>query len=124
MQQFHDDLMLFSILFLIIGGGLIFVFISQYKREQLRQMTLQKAIEKGYELTPELLEKLGLDIDQGQRDYRRGILVTLFGATALVVSLLIDLPGHTRQTYHYLSTFPLIIGLGYLFVWRTSSRRK
>jgi hypothetical protein len=120
----NPEVMVFIALFLVVGGCFITIFISRYKQDKLRQKTLQKALEVGQQLTPELLESLGKTIDTGVRDYRRGVLITLFGATALIVSLVADIPGEARQVFPYLSLFPLLIGIGYLIVWKTQSGKR
>ncbi|UTW55834.1 DUF6249 domain-containing protein [Kordiimonas sp. SCSIO 12610] len=117
----EEEVFIFITMFLVIGACISVLFFSRYKHEQLRQRTLQKALDAGQQLTPELLESLGKSTDTGVRDYRRGILVTLFGVALLVFSLLADIDKDVRAVFPYLSLFPIFIGLGYLFVWKTKN---
>lgn len=119
-----SEVFIFAILFLVVGGTLVALFTTLLKREQARQQTLQKALDSGQQLTPELVEALGKSIDLEARDYKRGVLISLFGVAFLVFALLIDMPDEAARVIPYLSLFPIFIGFGYLLVWKTRAGRR
>lgn len=120
----HSEVVIFIVMFLAAGSTLVALFVTLLKREQARQQTLQKAMENGQQLTPELVNTLGKSVDLEARDYRRGVLITLFGVAFLVFTLLVEMPPEPRQVLPYLSLFPLFIGVGYLVVWKTKAGNK
>ena len=106
-------------MFATIGVVFVTLFINAAKKEESRQRTLQRAVENGQQLTPELVETLGKSVDPVPRDYRRGVVITLFGIAVLIFGLAIDFGGKANDVVPYLSIFPILVGVGYLFVWKT-----
>lgn len=120
----NPEVFIFAIMFLVAGGALLGLFVTMLKREQARQQTLQKAMENGQQLTPELVNTLGNSIDLEARDFRRGIIITMFGLAFLLVTLLVPMHPEPKSVVPFLSLFPLFIGIGYLVVWKTKAGKK
>ena len=79
--------------------------------------TVQKAIDRGDALTPELLMQLGAAVNPRMRDLRRGIVFLALGIAGLLCSLFFDI----EQVVNGIragSVFPLMLGLGFLLVWK------
>ena len=79
--------------------------------------TVQKSMDTGSDLTPDLLAKLGAAINPKVRDMRRGIVLLSIGIACLLCSMFFtdaDVVSGIRAG----SMFPLIIGLGFLLVWK------
>lgn len=112
-----DD-MIPIVLFLVIGVVLCTFFFLRYRGRQEIQHTLRLAMERGTELTPELLEAMSVDVAAGgQRDLRRGIIALALAAATAIFAWVIepDLLG--------VAAFPLMLGIAYLALWRFSPRR-
>lgn len=114
-----SEIIIFIVMFLVAGSTLAVLFFTLLKREQARQHTLQKAIENGQQLTPELVNTLGKTVDPGSRDFRRGVIITLFGVAFLLFAILVEFPPEAAGVVPLISLFPIFIGLGYLLVWKT-----
>lgn len=102
-------------LFLTIGLVLFFYFYFNYKNRSRLQETLREAVGKGMELTPEVLETLTKYAVPKTNDFRRGVLLIAFGVAVALFGLVID--RHVEEVTG-LSLFPLLLGCGYLFVWK------
>lgn len=100
------------------------LFYFRYRNRNEMQGTLRSAIEKGQELTPELVESLNMRQKPSKdRDMRLALLwlasaagIALFGAgmgaiEEDVFSIMLSI-----------AAFPLMIGLAYLVMWRFTER--
>jgi len=105
-------------LFLVIGLVLVTYFYLRHRAHSEVQQTLRAAMERGQELTPELLEAVGGEATGGLRDLRRG---TLWLALAIALGIMSWIIGETRILG--LAAFPLMLGLAYLVLWRLNSGR-
>ena len=79
--------------------------------------TVQKSMDTGSDLTPDLLAKLGAAINPKVRDMRRGIVLVSIGIAGLMCSMFFadaDVVSGIRAG----SVFPLMMGLGFLLVWK------
>lgn len=119
----HSEVIIFIVMFLVGGSTLVALFFTLLKREQTRQQTLQKAMENGQQLTPELVNTLGKTVDHEARDYRRGVILCLFGAAFLLFTLLVPMEPQAKEVVPFFALFPLFIGFGYLVVWKTKGGR-
>ncbi len=81
------------------------------------QQTVQLAIEKGHELSPELLERLGQPKISGHSDMRRGVIAISLGIAFAVFALVIDEADAVRPMLG-VAAFPFLIGVAYLALWR------
>jgi hypothetical protein len=104
-------------MFIMLGVVLVGYFFWNHKNRASIMETVQKAIDQGKELTPELLAQLGAAVNPKARDLRRGIVFLSLGIAGLLCSLFFN---------HYEvingiragSVFPLMLGLGFLLVWK------
>ena len=109
-------------LFIVVGVVVLGGFYLLTRMETLRQKTLQKALDKGTELTPAFLDSVGKSVDFDMRDLRRGILLCSFGIALLIFGILaFDLNPDT-PVYAF-SVFPFILGLAYLLVWKLQHKK-
>ena len=92
-----------------------------YKKRLTAHETLRLAVEKGQEVSPELVERMSYLNDPAKSDLRRGILLIAFGAAFICLGLLIphDEPEALRGMLG-VSSFPIILGFAYLGLWRFS----
>lgn len=105
------------VLFIVIGFGVMGYFYWNHKNRSLVMETVQKALDKGDSLTPELLTQLGAAGNPRVRDMRRGIVFLALGIGGFLCSLFFgdaDVVNGIRAG----SVFPLMLGIGFLIVWK------
>lgn len=110
------------ILFIVIGFNVTAYFYWNNRNRQSIMDTVQKAMDNGKELTPELLIQLGAAVNPRARDLRRGIVIFFLGIALLLCSLFFaeaDVVSGLRAG----SMFPLMIGAGFLLVWKLTSKQ-
>jgi hypothetical protein len=105
------------VMFIVIGIAILGYFYWNHKNRASIMKTVQKAIDKGGELTPELLKQLGASADPRARDMRRGIIFLSLGIGGLLCSLFFGDP-EVINGIRAGSVFPLMLGLGFLLVWK------
>ncbi|MCR9080705.1 MAG: phage shock protein B [Hyphomonadaceae bacterium] len=102
--------------------GVIWLFSHyNYKKRLTAHETLRLAVEKGQEVSPELVERMSYLNDPAKSDLRRGILLIAFGLAFISLGMLIphDEPDAFRGMLG-VSSFPIILGAAYLGLWRFS----
>jgi hypothetical protein len=92
-----------------------------YKKRLTAHETLRLAVEKGQEVSPELVERMSYLNDPAKSDLRRGILLIAFGVAFVCLGGMIphDEPDAFRGMLG-VSSFPIILGAAYLGLWRFS----
>jgi len=105
------------VMFIVIGTITLGFFYFNSKNRQSIMDTVQKAIDQGSELTPELLSKLGAAVNPRARDMRRGVVFLALGVAGLLCSLFFTEP-EVISGIRAGSMFPLMLGAGFLLVWR------
>lgn len=92
-----------------------------YKKRLTAHETLRLAVEKGQQVSPELVERMSYLNDPVKSDLRRGILLIAFGIAFIILGLLMptDEPEAVRGVVA-ISSFPVVLGLAYLGLWRFS----
>jgi hypothetical protein len=104
-------------LFLVLGAIALGYFYWNNKNRQNVMETVQKAIETGGEFSPELLSQLGAAVNPRVRDLRRGIIFLALGVAGLLCSLFFDI-ADVVNGIRAGSMFPLLLGGGFLLVWK------
>ena len=105
---------------------LSFFFWFRYRSRSEMQKTIRSAIEKGQELTPELVESLGAPQKPSKdRDLRYSLI---WFAIALGFSLLGAAVGSAESEPEVflimtgVAGFPFMMGLAYLIMWKFTER--
>ncbi len=98
-------------------------FYFRYRSRQESQSTLRAAIERGLELTPELLQQLGEPAQHKDADLRRGVLAIAVGVGVAAFGLLQGDPEVFLRLRAGGALF-FIIGLALLALWRFSNGRQ
>ncbi len=82
---------------------------------------LEKALEKGEKLTPELLKTLQTPSKGKFGDLRKGILWLAAGAALALVGIFY--PGEHDHFAAFIALFPIFIGLGYIVIWKLNPEK-
>ncbi len=93
---------------------LITYFILNSKNKADIQQTIREALDKGSELTPELIEKMNISRSPKVADLRRGIVLIALGIAAMLAG---SISGDTEEMMA-IGMFPLLLGAGFLTVWK------
>ena len=106
--------------------ALIF-FIVLYFRQRSRadmQQTIRLALERGTELTPELINRLGASAEPSKnKDLRLGLIwMSLAVGLALCGLAVPDPSGYALRGCLAGAAFPFAIGLAYVIMWRYGSK--
>ncbi len=110
----------------VFTAGVLIVFVIMYFKAKTRagvQKTIRLALEKGNELTPELLDRLAAPKQSQSSDLRRGVIALSIGIGFALFGTIIGEPDAVRPMIG-VGMFPAIIGIGYLILWKTSDREQ
>ncbi len=110
------------VLFFIVGTLATIILVHLMNTHKTRIKThelLEKSIEKGFDVTPELLDKLNNVKSPRFKDFRRGIIMCAIGAAVFCFSLVIP-QDDGAVFFRGISLFPFFIGVGFLLVWKVN----
>jgi hypothetical protein len=110
-------IVMFAAIALILG---LYLYFRHRGRESVQE-TIRQAIEKGHELTPEVLDRLGEPRKAGSRDMRRGIIGLAIGIAIAAFGVLLGEEDAVRPMLA-ISAFPFVVGIAYLGLWQFSKR--
>ena len=105
--------------------ALIFFIVLHFKYRSRAEMqqTVRLALEKGTELTPDIINRLGDPEPSKNKDLRAGLIwMALAVGLALCGFFVPDPSGHALRGCLAGAAFPFAIGLAYLIMWRYGSR--
>lgn len=106
--------------FLLVGTALWMVLHFRNKRSLEVQQTLRIALEKGMQLSPELIDQMGAsNKPHPLKDVRRGIVwIAVAAGTALFGYCIPDPSNQAFAAILAIAALPLAIGLAYLAMHR------
>lgn len=101
----------------------IFVGFFHYNSRTKRSLhsAVEKALEKGEKLTPELLKTLQTPNRGKFGDLRKGVLWLAVGAAMGIIGY--SFFGNGHQGGGYFALFPLFIGVGYIVIWKLNPEK-
>lgn len=105
------------VLFVVTGLCVYAYLFFNHKNRNAIMATVQKAMDTGSDVTPNLLSKLGAAINPKIRDLRRGVVLLFIGIAGFMCSMFFedtDVIAGLRAG----SVFPLMMGIGFLLVWK------
>lgn len=106
-------------MFIMFGtiAGLFFYF--RFRTRSEMQQTVRAALEKGQELSPELVDRLGEPRRPANTDLRRGVISMALALACVGFGFFLR---HTDeevlQAMLAISMLPLFVSLAYLALWR------
>jgi hypothetical protein len=105
--------------------ALIFFLVLYFKHRSRAEMqqTIRLALERGTELTPDIISRLGEPEPSKNRDLRLGLIwMSLAAGLALCGLAVPDPSGYALRGCLAGAAFPFAIGLAYLIMWRYGAR--
>jgi hypothetical protein len=113
----------FGVLALILAAVIFMGFYFRYRARADAQATIRTALEKGQQLSPELLERLMTPIastpDRRNIDLRRGVILVALGMGIFAIGLAAT--PSLREAVAFAAP-PLAIGLAYIALWKFAPR--
>lgn len=98
-------------------------FWFRYRTRGDMQATIRTAIEKGQELSPEAIDRLGNPKRSQDKDLRLALLWIALALGMAVFGILIpDSDDEAQQVFLGMGAFPFFIGLAYLIMWRFTDK--
>lgn len=110
-------------LFAAIAVPIVIRMYLRYRNRQDVQKTLRAAVERGQELTPEILQHIGQEPALVNRDLRRGVLAAGVGAGIAAFGFLLGEEDAVRPLIA-IGALPVLIGLAYIGLWIFTGRGK
>jgi hypothetical protein len=111
------------VLFTAIALVLVLFYYFKYLGRKEMQRTVRIALERGQDLSPELLDRLGEPQKSAFGDLRRGLIAIAiavgFGGFGLVLG-----EEDAVRPLLAVSMLPLFIGFAYLILWRINASRQ
>ncbi len=98
----------------------LFIFFRYRSRQEL-QKTIRSAIDKGQELTPEIVERLGSPPVSPDRDLRRGLIAVGIAAGIALFGVVLGEEDAVRPLLG-ISMLPLATGIAFLSMYRFGTR--
>jgi hypothetical protein len=111
------------VLFITIGGVIALNFYFRNRTRQAVQQTVRAAIEKGQQLTPEVLEGLTDSLNSRNGDLRRGVISLTIGIAIFAFGMLLGEEDATAPLTA-IAAFPVLIGIAYLGLWFFLKRKQ
>lgn len=109
----------------VLFGATAFVFCVyfwfRFKGRSEMQQTIRIALDKGHELTPEIIDRLGAPKSSKDKDLRLGVIWTAVAAGLVLCGVAIPEEEAFRGTLAG-AAFPFSIGVAYLLLHRFTDR--
>ena len=104
------------VFFVCVAAVLALRYKYRLKERMGVQATIREAIDKGQELTPELVRQLG-DMRPENADLRRGMISIAVAAAVAIFAFTVGDSG-AKSPLLGIAAFPLLIGVAYLILHR------
>lgn len=112
---------------IVMFVGLTVVFVAlfwfRYRARRDMQDTFRSALDKGQELTPEVIDRLGHPRPAKDKDFRLGVIWLALAVGLVLTGFAVpDETGHALRGVLAGAGFPFAIGIAYMILHRFSSR--
>jgi hypothetical protein len=110
-------------MFLSLAAVMIALFWFRWRARDGMQQTIRMALDKGHELTPEIIDRLGHPKASKYKDLRLGIIwLAIAVGLALIAVAVPDPSGHAMRGTMAGAALPFAIGLGYLVIYYVTGK--
>lgn len=110
-------------LFVCLAVVLVFAAWYRHRTQAGLQETIRTALDKGVELTPEVIESLGQPKPRPYSDLRRALIWLAIGVGCVAFGIILDEEDAVRPLIA-IGTFPILVGGAYLVIWRIDEGRQ
>ncbi len=109
---------------MFLGMTVIFValFWFRYKSRVEMQQTFRAALDKGQELTPEIIDRLGHPKASKDRDLRYGIIWMALAVALIAFGFGIPDEDDVARIFAGIAAFPFALGVAYLILHKFTDR--
>jgi hypothetical protein len=94
----------------------------KHKTKQGMQQTFRAALDKGQELTPEIIDRLGHPKSAKDKDLRLGVIWVAVAIGLVAFGFGIPDEDEVARIFMGIAAFPLLIGLAYLILNKITDR--
>ena len=113
------------VMFISLAVVLIFLFWFRWRARDGMQQTIRMALDKGHELTPEIIDRLGHPKAGKYKDLRLGVIwLAIAVGLALIAVAIPDDGGDAMRGTLAGAALPFAIGMGYLVLHRFTSKEE
>ena len=105
-----------TVMFVMIGIVMGLFYYFRYRTRAEMQQTVRVALEKGQELSPELVERLGEPKKSADSDLRRGMIALALAFGIAAFGFLLD-EEDVPEKMLAISMLPFFISMAYLALW-------
>lgn len=111
------------VMFLGLTIVLVALFWFRYRARQDMQQTFRAALDKGHELTPEIIDRLGHPKASKYKDMRLGVIWMAIAVGLVLCGFAVPDPsGHAFRGILAGAAFPFAIGMAYLILYGFTGR--
>lgn len=111
------------VMFISVAVVFALLFWFRYRARVEMQETLRVALDKGHELTPEIIDRLGQPQPSKDKDLRLGIIWMALAVGLVLCGFAIpDDSGEALRGVLAGAAFPFAIGIAYLILYRFTNR--
>lgn len=101
----------------LLGVIWIFAVFGQRKRHVIHE-TMRLAMEKGQELSPEMMRDMSMITNPRMGDLRKGVILVALALAFVLIGIVTTLNGGGDEEVFIIGVFPGMIGLAYLALWK------
>lgn len=111
------------VMFISIAVVFIAAFWFRQRARDAMQQTIRLALDKGHELTPEIIDRLGHPKASKYKDLRLGMIWMSLAIGLVLCGIAVPDPsGHALRGCLAGAAFPFAIGVAYLILYRFTGR--
>jgi len=116
-----EDVLVPIVMFLSLAAVFGVFFWFRYRSRAEMQQTIRAALDKGQELTPDIIDRLGQPRQTEDADRRRAVIAIAIAVALAAFGFILGERDAIRPLLA-LSAFPFTIGIAYLIIWRFSDK--
>jgi hypothetical protein len=109
------------VLFISMAAVFVFFFWFRFRGRADAQHTIRAALERGQELTPEIIDRLGQPRPSEHADRRRAVIAIAIGIAVAAFGFILGEEDAVRP-FLAISAFPFALGIGFLIISRFSDK--
>ena len=117
-----SEFMIPVVMFISIAVVFCALFWFRYKSRVEMQQTFRAALDKGQELTPEIIDRLGHPKATKDKDFRMGVLWLALALGLVAFGLGIPDEDDVARIFAGIAAFPFAIGVAYMILHKFTDR--